>query len=77
MYEIPGKSIAGINNAIEGQDHIERSRSTVSKSKVTKKSVCLSNSIQHLVTECWDQVILGYAITLSPYWVQGDVARAS
>ena len=28
MYEIPGKSFFGINNAIEGQGHIERSRSS-------------------------------------------------
>ena len=27
MYEIPGKSIFGINNTIEGQGHIKRSRS--------------------------------------------------
>ena len=27
MYEIPGKSIFGINNTIKGQGHIERSRS--------------------------------------------------
>ena len=27
MYEIPGKSFFGNNNAIEGQGHIERSRS--------------------------------------------------
>ena len=27
----------------------------VAKGKVTKKAVCLSNSIQHLVTGCWDR----------------------
>ena len=27
MYEIPGKSFFGINHAIDGQGHIERSRS--------------------------------------------------
>ena len=52
MYEIPVKSIVGINNAIEGQGHIESSSSTGMKGKVTKKAVCLSNSIQHLVTGC-------------------------
>ena len=36
----------------------------VAKGKVNTKAVCLSNLIQHLVTECWDQVILGYAIKL-------------
>ena len=47
----------------------------VSKGKVTKKTVCLSNSIQNLVTECGD-IGLCYQI-ISPYWVQGDAARAS
>ena len=37
----------------------------VSKGKVTK-AVCLPSSIQfkHLVTGCWNQVTLGYAIKL-------------
>ena len=73
MYEIPGKLIVGINNAIKGQVHIEMSRSTGIKRQGW--AVCLSNSIQHLVTGCND-IGLCYQI-ISPYWVQGDAARAS
>ena len=47
----------------------------VLKGKVTKKAVCLSNSIQHLVTG-GSNIGLCYQI-ISPYWVQGDDARAS
>ena len=53
----------------KGQDQL------VLKGKVTKKTVCLSNSIQHLVTECSD-IGLCYQI-ISPYWVQVDAAIAS
>ena len=47
----------------------------VSKGKVIKKAVYLSNSIQHLVTGC-SNIGLCYQI-ISLYWVRGDDARAS
>ena len=47
----------------------------VAKGKVTKKAVCLSNTIQHLVTGC-SNIGLCYQI-ISPYWVQEDAARVS
>ena len=53
----------------KGQDQL------VSKGKVTKKAVCLSNSIQHLVTGCSNNGLCYQMI--SPYWVQGDAAKAS
>ena len=40
----------------------------VSKGNVTKKAVCLSNSIQHLVT---DAVILGYMYDIKLYHLIG------
>ena len=75
MYEIPVNLSLAIIMQLKVKVTSEGQGQLVAKGKVTKKAVCLSNSIQHLVTGC-SNIGLCYQI-ISPYWVQEDAARVS